>query len=506
MTFRPFSLIAGICLASSAYAAKPAPAPTVTLTPAITLPPMTTAPAVVARPDRSHPPEVPVSPFLSLPEAQVITLAPGLDAWFIPTPGARKVEIDLSLLRGEVEIGGGRGSPATEAVYWLMDVGTAAMTPGQVAEYEAQHEVDVSSSGGNHSATLHLTAPLDELDAGLQLLDQVVHTANYPKAEVDRYVRDQLNYITAEAPTDPATVANEALRWSWFPADHPYGTRPDLAALKALDSATLQGLRARALQVPAVVVVAGDVDWASLQPKLAQALAGVGAAGDRGRGLAAPAHTTDRVVAVDMPGQKQVTVKMRVDAPAWKAPDQTAFDAVAWALGGHFLSRLNSNLREDKGYTYGVRARFDAFDAYGTFTVSVDVKVENAAEAMTEIRRELDRIAGGGATTGELDAMLRERVSGWNDTFRSSASAQGTYTGLLDSEETLAERRARIEALRGLTPASTASIAAKYVGPERPRTWVLVGSRAEVEAELKTLGLTATWFTADQAILGAGAF
>jgi zinc protease len=500
---RALSLSLGLALSASAFAAKPpAAAPTVTLTPAITLPPMSAA--APARPDRSRPPEVAVSPFLTLPEPQVHTLAPGLTAWFIPTPGARKVEIELTLLHGALELGNGTPDELGEATYWLQDVATSQLEPSAMADFEAQHEVDVSSSGSDHDATIHLTAPLEELGAGLNLLDQVLHTPTYPKSEVSRYVRDQLNWLTAEAPTQPGTIANQALSWSWYPASHPYGARPNLDRLKSLTSEQLATLQEAALKVPAIVVVSGDIAWSELEPKLKVALAGVGAEAPRSMGLAVPAHTEDRVLAVDVPGQKQVTIKMRLDAPAWKSADYVAFDAVSWALGGHFLSRLNSNLREEKGYTYGVRARFDAFDQYGNFTVSVDVKVENAAEAITEIRRELDRIAEGGSTAEEIDAMLRERVGMWNDTFRAADSTQATYTNLFDREETLDQWRARIQAIGELTPASTSVVAAKYVGPKAPRTWVLVGPKAEIEAELAALGLSASWITADEAILGTG--
>lgn len=496
-----------LLLLTSPWLALTSPAlaksPTKTLTAPVVA--VTTAPAPAPAPvgpDRSRPPAVAAPPVFEHPEAQVRQLAPGVELRLIPAPGTAKLSVDVFFRRGSWELAGVNETDIN-TMGWLWDAATTSRTSDELAVEKDLAQIDLWSSTDVHRSTIGLTVPNEELDKGFELLADVIRNPAFPKDELKLYKRDQLYGYTAQMPNDPASVGGAAMTYAWFPADEPYGVRPDLKALKKVSDKSLRALHQRTLhETPIVVVASGEITLDDLAKRLGPVLEGLGANTEPGRVRATPVPSGETLLAVDLPGAEQTLIRLRTTAPPLKDPDAVAFEAVDWALGGAFLSRLNRNLREEKGWTYGISSAYGADLVSGTWGTRVMVAKENTAEAIAEIRKEIATMIEGGVTAAEIDGCARERLAAWNNIFLDPTSVTSTWTSLLDDETTAAAWRERLASLLTVQPQSTQAAAARWLGSTSPHQWVVVGDRKTIEAELAETGLTTRWITADEAVLG----
>lgn len=452
-------------------------------------------------PDRSTPPVVlPASP-RALPEVAWTSLTPAARLGLVQVEGARKVELLLTLERGSLALGGDRTTSI--AFGWLQD---AATRSASAAEFEIAKDLDdiaIYSNLGAHTMTLSLTVPRESLETALKWLGEVLRTPAFPAADLKRWKQEQTLWYTSEAATSPSSVARSTLRYAWWPADHAYGARPDLQAIAKVSRSGMGDHHGRLLQMaPITLLVAGDLTAEELTGPLTHLIDGLGTPGEPEPPIAVPAPTTRTVLAVDLPSQTQVTVLLRLPAPSQHHPENPSFTAVDHALGGTFVSRLNRNLREEHGYTYGAGSSYAYDTADGSWTLSVDVRGEVLEDTVRQIQHEMDTMLAEGCTTTELDALYRERVAGWNDTMKNAESAIGFYSGLYNARLTVQQAQERLEALATVDTAQTRAAAATWLGPEAGRVWVFVGARGVVEPALGALGMEATWIEAGEAVVG----
>ncbi len=453
-------------------------------------------------PDRSAPPEVAPPAIIDQPEPSVHELRPGLTAWHVRVPSVRKVEIAviprigaLDLL--DVEDGTG------EATGWMMDVATETWDSTAFEIFEDMNDLDVTSGMNLHDGLIGLSVPKEDLKRGLRAMGDVLRNPSFNGKDLKLYQREIAIWYGVLAAQSQRQVASSALTHTWYPPDHPYGTRTNVAALENLKGKDLAAIHERWLaSAPAHVIVVGDVPWKQLEPDLKKALEGVGVEGAISEHRPFEPSAGTRVVAVDMPGQEQVAIQYRLDGPHLDDEDRIALWTANWILGGHFLSRLNANLREDKGFTYGSRSSLWSGVTRGSVTISVDVKAENTAETVTEIGVELARMRDAGVTADEIAAAYASEVSTWNDTRQSAESALGFYRSQFNRGFSVPDARSNLEAIGALTPEDVQQAAEKWFAVDAPQNWVFVGSRDALEPELEALGLEAEWTTPRAAISG----
>ncbi len=464
--------------------------------------PSPAAPPAPAGPDRSAPPAVRSAAPLPLPSPELHALWDGLNVAHVQVEGLRKVQVAVMLHRGSVALCGAP-APACGALADLLGVATESTDPSALEEKLTLLDAELYGSMSLRDTTVSLAVPPERLDEGLALLREALLTPAFPKDELKLHKRDTLLNYRSIWPTDPGMIARLARDYAWFPADVAYGRRPDLEGWEALSPADLQEVHAKLLgEAPATVLVVSGAPWSELEGRLRQTLAGVGKPGERPAPLPFTPPAKGRVVAVDVPGQVQVSVRLRVPAPAASSADRPGFQASHFALGGTFMSRLNENLREEKGWTYGAYGRYFPAPAYGIWDFGVDVAAENTAEAVGEIMAELKELQEGGLSADELAAAGTDQVQTWNQRLATSDSAKGWYYALLEQGDSVEGSRARLEAVQALDVETAKRASAASLDPAGPRLWVLVGDRSRLQPELEALGWTAEWYTAQQAVAG----
>jgi predicted Zn-dependent peptidase len=439
---------------------------------------------------------------LALPEPEVHTLGPAAEAWYVRVPQVRKVAVEIVLQRGMVELAG-HPTEALRALGSMAEVAGGELDAAEMSEQRDLYDIELDTSLGLHVGRVSLRVPAEDFARGIDMQAAVLREATFPKKELARYLSDQELFYTVSGPSSQSSVARSAMAYTWFPADHPYGRRPDPAALsKVKGKGLLEEYAAWRAGAPIVAVVVGDVAWSDVESHVKALVDGLGSPGEAAPELPFEPPATSAIVAVEMPGQTQVAVRLRLAAPRQGDPDRAAYEAASWVLGGHFLSRLNTVLREEKGYTYGADASYQNGATWGMFTVAVDVRGENLLDTLRTIDAELAAMAEQGPDEAEMVMARRSLAADWNDLFLTADTATRLYLDVLDERSTVAAHRARIQAIEEMSPADVQRAAATWFGRSAARTLVVVGDRGAMTEAVTSLGLPVTWTDPSSAILG----
>jgi len=363
--------------------------------------------------DRSRPPESAALRPFHLPAVEVRRIAGGFPIHVVPLPRLPVVTAAFVLPVGEAGLERERAGLARIAADAL-DGGTRRRSGTALAEALEAIGADAGASAGWDSTLVSVSCLSDHLEEGLDLLAEMVLAPSFPEAEVARVQAQTLARIRQRA-SDPSSLAADRAAALWYADGEPYGryVGGTEASVSALDAATIRRFADAAYRPEgSALVLAGDVD-ADDVARLAERLL----AGWQG---AAPLHTdvegrarfdTRTVHVIDRPGAVQSELRLGHPGAGRSVPDHAALVVGNAVLGGTFTSRLNLNLREQRGFTYGVRSRFNFRRGPGPFSVSTAVDTEVSAEAVSQAVAEVTRYVDEGPTEAEVESA-RDYMAG----------------------------------------------------------------------------------------------
>ena len=289
------------------------------------------------------------------------TLANGLRVMVTPMPGRALVTASLAVRSGAADEPAGLGGATVLAARGLTE-GTEVRDAIALTEAAERLGASIHAEAGWDATSAGLDVPASRLEPALELLAEVVRRPAFPDAEIAR-LRDERLTDLLQAKADPRRRADEAFVSSIYAPSSPYhrpagGTAETVSILTAAELRTIHA----GAYVPAraALIVAGDVDVDEVI-RVAQALFGDWAGEGAAHGIidATSAVTGRTVRVVDRPGAVQTEIRIGHPGLPRLHPDFHAVSVMSAILGGLFNSRLNMNLREDKGYTYGASAGFD---------------------------------------------------------------------------------------------------------------------------------------------------
>ncbi len=265
-----------------------------------------------------------------------------------------------------------------------------------------------------------LTSGLDQL---LDLLAEVLTSASYPDREVS-IERDRLVDSIHVALAQPATAANRALLRRLY-GEHPYGTElPDPAAVADVAPQTLRELHTlTAIPDGAVLVLVGDIDPQRGLDAVQKALEAWDTIGTPSLMPSIPPWRTGAWQITDRPAAVQSSIRIAAQAVPRSHPDYPALQLANLIFGGYFSSRLVSNIREDKGYTYSPHSGIEHSAATSLLTIDADVATDVTAPALHEIGYELGRLATLPPTMQELEDVRQYAIG-------TAALSAATQSGL----------------------------------------------------------------------------
>ena len=344
-------------------------------------------------PDRSKPPATGPAPVLKVPPIQKRALANGLPVWIVEMHEVPVVDVTLL-----VESGAASDPPASFGLASLtadmLDEGAGARDALQLADAIDFLGASLSTGSGFDSSTVRLHALLSKLDQALPLMADVALRPAFPQKELDRVRTSRITSIV-QSRDSPSTVASLAFPRVLWGLSHRYGTSSGgtETSLKEMTVADLRAFHAKFYQpANAHLLIVGDIGADAAVAKLNRVFGAWknSAPAPQPTLPLASQHGPRQVYLVDKPGAAQSQIRIGWIGVPRSTPDYFPLTVLNTILGGSFTSRLNQNLREQHGYTYGASSSFDMRLDAGPFTASAGVQTDKTAESLKEFFKELD--------------------------------------------------------------------------------------------------------------------
>jgi zinc protease len=454
---------------------------------------------------RKDPPKPAPARAIQLPVPSSFQLANGFTVILNERPGLPVVSANLVVKTGSGANPADKPGLANFTAA-MLDEGTASRSALQIADQVAQLGASMSTASTMDSTQISGTSLRRNFSGLLDVMADVARHPGFPAEEVERQRASRLGSL-AQQRENPNSVANAAMFAALYGTAHPYGytelgTEP---SNKAMTRDDMQKFWAQNF-VPnnAALVVSGQITAADLRPLVEKAF------GDWQRGtpaapsLAEPSTTAARLVIVDKPGAQQTQLRVALVGVPRSTPDYEAIRVMNEELGGLFSSRINLNLREDHGYTYGAYSQFIFRRAAAPFLVASGVETNVTAPSVSEIYKEIRRMRDTTMTPEELamakDSLVRSLPSAFQTGADVTASTAAIYIYDLGLDY-FTKYPARLSAV---TAEQAKAVAEKYLVPEK-LVVVAVGDRSKVGAPLQALQLGALEVRNADAAVVAGA-
>jgi zinc protease len=405
-------------------------------------------PVVATRPEPGTP-----RPY-EFPPVESASLINGLRILTVDLPGRPLISATVVLPTGAADEPASAGGSAVLAARALTE-GTERYDALGLTEAAERLGASLHAEAGWDATSVGVEVPASRLEAALDLLAEVLLRPTFPASEVERLRDERLNDLL-QAQADPRRRADETFIGTIYAPESPYhrpagGTRETVAGI---DAEVVRGAYQRAMDPSrATLIVAGELGDLDVLEVAARLF------GDwtRASGLDGPSEIVDTpsptgrlVRVVHRPGSVQTEIRIGHPGLRRRIPDFHAVSLMGAILGGLFNSRLNMQLREAKGYTYGAGAGFDLRRGAGPFAARAAVNTEVTVPAVQDTLAELERMGAEPVTADELAAARDFLVGVFPLRFETAGAVVGALSGLavhgLPIEE-LVEYRQRIEAV-----------------------------------------------------------
>ena len=441
-------------------------------------------------PDRGRRPDAGPQTVLRLPDFERTTLPNGLRVWVAPRQGLPEVAVSLVVDAGAAASVAEQSGIAS-LTGQLLTEGAAGRTAQEMARWLDRLGAGFSVSVGHDVAVMSLHVLSEVLDDALDYLAAAVTAPAFEPAEVDRVRQERLDEIKRRR-DDSAELANEVLIRGLFGA-HAYGRPPrgTIAGVSSLDAEAVRGYYGlRYSPDGATLIVVGDVEGVDLTAQIAERV--LDWQGDPGGApVPEPPDTPDaagRVLLVDRPHARQSEIRLGTIGLARGAEDEFDVMVANAILGGLFNSRINMNLREDKGWTYGARTSFAFRRQPGPFVARAAVETGVTRRALDEIFGEIERMLTDPPSEMELQLARNALTLSLPRQFETASQIAGkisqnaTYDLPEDYWLSYSDRVEAVDADR------VRRVIERYLAPER-LVLVAVTDAAKVGKDIEGLGV-----------------
>ena len=378
----------------------------------------------------------------------------GLTVLVADLPGRPLISASIILPIGAVDEPAAEGGAAVLAARALTE-GTERYDAVGLTEASERLGASLHAEAGWDATSIGVDVPTTRLGPALELLAEVLLRPTFPPAEVERLRDERLNDLL-QARADPRRRADEAFIDTIYSADSPYH-RPSGGTRETVEGLDADGLRRAYTRTidpsRATLIVGGDLggqDVVAMVRDLLAAWTAPVSADAKGSIVDSPAQTDRRIRVVHRPGAVQTEIRVGHPGLPRRIPDFHALSVMSAILGGLFNSRLNMQLREAKGYTYGASAGFDLRRGAGPFSARAAVNTEVTVPAVVDTLAELERMRDTPVEDAELHAARDFLVGVFPLRFETPGAVVGALGGLavhgLPLEE-LIDYRGRIEAV-----------------------------------------------------------
>ncbi len=467
------------------------------------LPAFLCAPVSAQSPDRSAPPEPGELRRLAPPSIERFSLPNGLDVLLVQKHEVPLVHVQLLVHAGSVDDPAGKAGLASLTAD-MLDEGAGTRDAFELADALDLLGTSLSTGAGLHSSTISLQFPASRLEPSLDMLADVMLRPTFAQADLERLRARRLTAMI-QAFDDPNDIASALFRQALYGKDHPYGRDETAESIEGLTRDDLQAFH-RASYRPdnAALIVAGAVTVAEVRPLLEKVFSSWTSAGPLAPGTEiGPVDQVQGVPVylVDKPGAAQSVITIGRIGVARATEDYHTLLVLNTVLGGSFTSRLNANLREDKGYSYGAGSMFSFRPEPGPFMAysSVQTSVTGPAvmEFMKELRGMLDPVP-----VEELERAKNYVALQYPRRFETVGQIASQVSELVAfdlPDQTLAEF---VDQVLSVTAEQVSTVAPRVLDPDNLVVTV-VGDRTVVESQVRDAGFGDVRVLTVEDVLGA---
>ena len=425
------------------------------------------------------------------PDVRTAKLENGMDIFVVEKPELPKVAVSLATRAGSVADSSGKAG-LSAMTFRLMRRGTATRNAIQIDETMGNLGASLGGGAGKESAFLSTEVLKRNLAPALGVMADVAMNPNFPASEFDREKKLALDNL-AQASSNPNAVANRVTGMIAFGPNHPYGQPSGglPASIQAINREDLVAFH-KTYWKPgsSALVFVGDITLEEAT-NLARQQFGPWTGGGA-PAVNIPATTpmpTGKVYLIDRPGSAQTVVAHILKAPERKSADYYSLALANAVYGGGFGTRLNLNLREDKGYSYGVFAFPQHNIRAGTWIATGGVQTDKTKESVVEFMKELQNIAGEKPITAkEFSTAKLAKIRGYAQQFEAYGRITGQITDLWLHGLPMTALQAETDEIGKLQIAGVNATAQKYANPAGTSI-LLVGDLSKIEAGIRELNL-----------------
>ena len=437
--------------------------------------------------DRTKIPTLGPPPKVSLPPIITRELPNGLKLMIVEQHEIPVADFVLVVGGGGTVDPTGKGGLANLTSAMLTE-GTATRTSLEIADQIAYLGIGLNAGSNWDASTLSLHTPTAQLDSALALFADVALRPAFPQAEFERVRKNRLTDLI-QLKDRPTAIASQAYASILYGSEHPYGHSliGNESSVNAISVADLQSYyRSNFLPNGATLIIVGDVNPAQIERKIQQIFGGWqrGAVTPFTFGAAPKAEATT-VYLIDKPGAAQSSFRIGSIGVPRSTKDYFGLSVLNTILGGSFTSRLNQNLRETRGYTYGANSRFDMRRSAGPFTASAEIVTAKTDSGLIEFFKELNAIRDT-IPAAELRKAKRYLQLGLPGEFETSQQIANQLIPVALYGLPLNYYNNYVQNIEAITQADVQRVARQYINPASLAI-VIVGDRKTIEAGLKAV-------------------
>ena len=442
-------------------------------------------------PDRTKPPAVGPAPALKLPTIQKSKLANGVGVWIVEQHEVPLAQINLIVRSGSsADPIGKYGLGNLTAA--MLDEGAGTRSSLEIADALDFLGANLTTVSSFDASAVRLGVPVKRLAEALPIMADVALRPTFPQSDLDRLRKERLTSLL-QARDNVAALVSIAFPRIVYGQTHRYGTSAT-GLQPAIESFTVDDLKTfyRAHYRPdnATLLVVGDVTQATVLPMLEKAFGtwkSEGIAPLDAQVPTAPQLTKRTIYIVDKPGAVQSQIRIGWVGVPRSTPDYAAIQVMNTILGGSFTSRLNQNLREKNGYTYGASSIFDMRMSAGPFLAAAGVQTDKTADALKEFFVELNGILEP-IPAAELAKSKNYVALGFPGEFETTGDLARKLEELVIYNLPDTTFSSFVGSVNAITAADVQKAAARYIQPDKMAV-VVVGDRAAVESNIRALNL-----------------
>ncbi len=445
--------------------------------------------SVKAEDDTDKLPKPQPDPRFTLPEIKKSKLSNGLDVWVVKQNELPIVSMNLVLKTGGTSDPKGKEG-LSFATSDLIGRGTTKFSMNEISNKLDLIGAEIDVNAGWDSTNVQMLALTKYFDEALDVYSNSIANSTLPENEIERLKPRWINRIK-RIKNNPELLVDSVFYSLIYGKSHPYGRSlfGNENSIKSINRNDLVKFY-KTFYRPnnATLIIVGDVESSVVLPKLEKAFAGWKKSNLPKLEIPkAKEKLQPGIYIIDRPKSPQSSISMGQISVPRQNPDYAAIQVLNRILGGQYASRINLNLRADKGYAFGARTRFIMRRELGNFIAFTDVRTDVTKESVIEMIKEINGIKGKiPISEQELNLGKNGLIRGFPITVETVEQFSGRLSdsALYNLPDTFFNDY--LDELSKVTKKDVVRVANKYLTPEK-MTIVIVGDKEKIEPKLQEI-------------------